>query len=329
MALCLQELFGLVALANEAKKIWILLKALHPEIAYEVEKSGLPHSWDKLVCWAAKVEAVKEKYHYSDLRLVPKFEDALSELIQEFRSMKIYLFDTCHFLPQASGSFRFGLSGFGGSGPCGSGFDTAVNMVETTLVYAAKHARVVNLSSSKNPYTHNKGKAVDKTHLYAQGQLNTFPTNDIYMTLAPDLSPPIGSSPLAPKSRYLHPPPRELPVHISCKDVWERLKSVDADDWETQSLETNAANLNSDSKLDGYNSNSTVYNYHYNYKDFASSQPLRALITINGQVIPAIFDLSASVSIISKALALCLGLVPNVNRLPFSSLDGQAHPPAI
>ncbi|OAD71074.1 hypothetical protein PHYBLDRAFT_171134 [Phycomyces blakesleeanus NRRL 1555(-)] len=48
VALCLQELFGLVSLANEAQKIQILLKAHHPEIAYEVEKSGLPRSWDKL-----------------------------------------------------------------------------------------------------------------------------------------------------------------------------------------------------------------------------------------------------------------------------------------
>ncbi|OAD71989.1 hypothetical protein PHYBLDRAFT_146970 [Phycomyces blakesleeanus NRRL 1555(-)] len=86
------------------------------------------------------------------------------------------------------------------------------------------------------------------------------------------------------------------------------------DDWETQFLETDAANLDSDSELDGYDSDDTVYNYHYNYKDFASSQPLRAPITINGQLIPAIFDLGASVSIISKALALCLGLVPVVNE---------------
>ncbi|KAL0074486.1 hypothetical protein F4703DRAFT_1935692 [Phycomyces blakesleeanus] len=81
--------------------------------------------------------------------------------------------------------------------------NAAVNMVETALVYAAECARVVDPSSSKGPYTHNKGKAVDKTvplhsllntlpllqqHLYAQGQLNTFPTNDTYMTPAPDLS---------------------------------------------------------------------------------------------------------------------------------------------
>ncbi|KAL0082120.1 hypothetical protein F4703DRAFT_1954279 [Phycomyces blakesleeanus] len=108
-------------------------------------------------------------------------------------------------------------------------------MVETTLVYAAERARVVDPSSSKGPYTRNKGKAVDKTHLYAQSQLNTFPTNNIYMTLAPDLSPSVGSSPSAPKSHHLRLPLRELPVHISRKDVWERLKSIDTDlslaDW--------------------------------------------------------------------------------------------------
>ncbi|OAD71996.1 hypothetical protein PHYBLDRAFT_146976 [Phycomyces blakesleeanus NRRL 1555(-)] len=49
VALHLQELFGLVTLSNKAQKIRILLKALRPEIAYEIEKSGLPRSWDKLV----------------------------------------------------------------------------------------------------------------------------------------------------------------------------------------------------------------------------------------------------------------------------------------
>ncbi|KAL0075094.1 hypothetical protein F4703DRAFT_1710265, partial [Phycomyces blakesleeanus] len=100
-----------------------------------------------------------------------------------------------------------------------------------------------------------------------------------------------------------------------------------SDDWDSDTVESDAANLDLDSELDGYDSDDTVYNYNYNYKDFASSQPLRAPITINGQVIPAIFDSGASISVISKALALHLGLVPNGDRLPLSYLDGQVHAP--
>ncbi|KAL0080602.1 hypothetical protein F4703DRAFT_1931605 [Phycomyces blakesleeanus] len=364
VALHLQELFGLVALANEAQKIWILLKALRLEITYEVEKS------------------VPEFGHFSRQGLVSKnsfVEDALSELIQEFKSIKIHLVNTRHYLPQASSSSGFGLFGFGssGAGGSGSGFggscpggfcsggsggfsgsdpqtyhcfwcreeghikpNCTKRLNKDNDLGKGQGRQVVDSSSFKGPYTCNKGKAVDKTvplhtlsntllllqqHLYAQGQLNTFPTNNTYMTSASDLSPPVHSSPLAPKPHHLRPPPRELPVHISHKDVWERLKSVDAslsladwllldkcaskdvkdslrflsgwkqkvvapgvnmvhhqeessdgesfysDDWETQSLETDAANLNSNSKLNGYDSNDTVYNYHYNYKDFASS----------------------------------------------------------
>ncbi|KAG2190967.1 hypothetical protein INT47_007112 [Mucor saturninus] len=141
VALRLQELFGLVALSNESQKVRILLKALREEVAYEVEKMGVPRSWNDLVNMATKVETVEEKYRRSGARSGPEFgnlsvagslaknsfvEDALSELIKEFKTMKIHLVDT-HASgfggPGFAGPSSYGVPGFAGpSGYGGPGF---------------------------------------------------------------------------------------------------------------------------------------------------------------------------------------------------------------
>ncbi|OAD74824.1 hypothetical protein PHYBLDRAFT_61127 [Phycomyces blakesleeanus NRRL 1555(-)] len=273
----LQELFGLVALANEAQKIQILLETLHPEIAYEVEKSGLSRSWDELVhlALAVLVLALAVLVLASVvlvLVVLVILVVLMGSLVLVFVGLVFVVLVLCLVFvvlvlclvwlallvlklivvsmfeqeqrfrkrPRASVSFADAHN----QPKVSVSEDTAVNMVETAPVYAAKHARVVDPSLSKGLYTHviflekkekqsadeKYGKAVNKTvllhtlsntlpplqqHLYAQGQLNTFPTNDTYMTLAPDLSPPVSSFPLAPKPHRLRPSPRELPVHIS------------------------------------------------------------------------------------------------------------------
>ncbi|KAG2190968.1 hypothetical protein INT47_007113 [Mucor saturninus] len=270
-------------------------------------------------------------------------------------------------------------------------------MVESMPVYAAEHVKVGEPSTPRKPYARRKGKAPEtmvpipfaplnpqplptlQQQSHHQGQFNTHPAQPVHGQEDVHMRPVQGGSTQPRRPRQ---PPRHLPVKLHRKDVWEKLKNVDAglsvadwllldrtaskdvkdglrfltgrkkkvpalgvnlvqhqedsseesasfysDDWESQSVVSDEVNFGSDSELDGYDSDDTVYSYKYDYQDFASSQPLRAPITINDQVLPAIFDSGASVSVISKTLAVKLGLVPNGDRLPLSSLDGQAHPP--
>ncbi|KAG2191692.1 hypothetical protein INT47_012311, partial [Mucor saturninus] len=109
---------------------------------------------------------------------------------------------------------------------------------------------------------------------------------------------------------------------------FENSSNEDNESWEEEeaSLGSEEAIASSASEAE-YDSDDTEYSYQYNYQRFARSQPLKAPIMINGQVIEAIFDSGASVSVISKVLAKRLNLMPNGDQLPISSLDGVPHKP--
>lgn len=62
VALSLQELFRLVNVTDEAYHIRCLVQSLKFEIAFELEKNGLPRSWDAVVREARKIELVMSKY---------------------------------------------------------------------------------------------------------------------------------------------------------------------------------------------------------------------------------------------------------------------------
>lgn len=121
VALSLQELFKLVNVTDESFHIRCLVQSLKFEIAYELEKTGLPKTWDAVVREARKIELVMSKYRKpgfasnqvptSDVGHRPwqgkaasvtsskesvvsdDIGSTLSELVQGMRSLKINLVD--------------------------------------------------------------------------------------------------------------------------------------------------------------------------------------------------------------------------------------------
>jgi hypothetical protein len=65
--------------------------------------------------------------------------------------------------------------------------------------------------------------------------------------------------------------------------------------------------------------------YKYSYGGMKTSSPFRAPIVIGDQVVSAIFDTGASVSLISSDLVQVLGLVPNGDRMALSGFDGKTR----
>lgn len=167
-------------------------------------------------------------------------------------------------------------------------------------------------------------------------------------------------------------PPRKLPVHISRRDIWQRLMNLDSglsvaewmaldktayqdvrdglrylhsrrsnrkrtqavnaveiaqdtdDSWsevdsEKEDWSSNESVMASDES--DYLSDDTIYDYPYDLKAMERSVPLRGPVVINGILVRAVFDSGASVSVISKSLAEKLGLLPNGDKLPLSTMD--------
>ncbi|CEG75313.1 hypothetical protein RMATCC62417_10378 [Rhizopus microsporus] len=69
----------------------------------------------------------------------------------------------------------------------------------------------------------------------------------------------------------------------------------------------------------------TDYEYPYDLNIMKRSTPLRAPITIYDHKLEAIFDSGASVSLISRALAKRLRLLPNGDTIPIASVDDKRN----
>ncbi|KAG2190953.1 hypothetical protein INT47_005641 [Mucor saturninus] len=120
-----------------------------------------------------------------------------------------------------------------------------------------------------------------------------------------------------------------LPSHSAAPTTAKKQDYSDTDSWDTDSNHSTtdtASETTSDSDT-GYDSDDTVYSYNYNYQTLARSQPLKAPILINGQLVEAIIDSGASVSVISKSLARRLNLTTNGDQLHITSLDGLSPKP--
>ena len=76
-----------------------------------------------------------------------------------------------------------------------------------------------------------------------------------------------------------------------------------------------------------YDSEDTEYHYPYDLQAMKKSIPLRGPVVINGQVVQAVFDSGASVSVISRSLAQKLRLVPNGDQLAVSTMDEKSDRP--
>ncbi|KAG0162146.1 hypothetical protein DFQ30_003078, partial [Apophysomyces sp. BC1015] len=59
---CLEELYDLVKETNEAHKICHFLKAIHREIAYDIEQKQTPRILEEVVDLARHLETIKAKY---------------------------------------------------------------------------------------------------------------------------------------------------------------------------------------------------------------------------------------------------------------------------
>ncbi|KAL0086828.1 hypothetical protein F4703DRAFT_1978290, partial [Phycomyces blakesleeanus] len=130
--------------------------------------------------------------------------------------------------------------------------------------------------------------------------------------------------------RFIFGRKKKVPVNINLVRVEEETSKSDSESFkgtESSYFKSDEGERGSDTESEGYGSDDTVYDNKYDYKKISTSQPLQAPILINGHLILAIFDSGASVSVISKTLADKLQLLPNGNRLPLSSLDGEAHEP--
>lgn len=92
-------------------------------------------------------------------------------------------------------------------------------------------------------------------------------------------------------------------------------------------VEGNPSDENSEEGEDGYWSDDTVYDYPYNFQRMRTSCPLRGPIIINGQVVSAVFDSGASVSIISKSLVKKLKLQTIGDKIPVSTMDDDSNRP--
>ena len=76
---------------------------------------------------------------------------------------------------------------------------------------------------------------------------------------------------------------------------------------------------------DDYDSDDTEDNYPYDLQNMKKSIPLRRPVVINGQVVQAIFDSGASVSVISQSLVDKLHLVSSGDKLAVSTMDENSN----
>lgn len=72
----------------------------------------------------------------------------------------------------------------------------------------------------------------------------------------------------------------------------------------------------------------SVYGYPYDLQRMKSSSPMRALISINGKSLEAVFDTGASVSILGSGICAALGLVPNGDNLHLVGFNSESLPSA-
>ncbi|KAG2216448.1 hypothetical protein INT45_000061 [Circinella minor] len=83
--------------------------------------------------------------------------------------------------------------------------------------------------------------------------------------------------------------------------------------------------LSNSEENDDYDSDDTEYNYPYDLQNMKKSIPLRGPVVINGQVVQAIFDSGASVSVISQSLVDKLHLVSSGDKLAVSTMDENSN----
>ena len=91
----------------------------------------------------------------------------------------------------------------------------------------------------------------------------------------------------------------------------------DYTDWDSTWSEASTREEESfgEGQEEAYDSEDTEYHYPYDLQEMKRSIPLRGPVVINGQVVQAVFDSGASVSVISKSLAQRLRLVSNGDQL--------------
>jgi hypothetical protein len=65
----------------------------------------------------------------------------------------------------------------------------------------------------------------------------------------------------------------------------------------------------------------SVYRYPYSLERMKNSSPLKAMISIQGRPVEAVFDSGAAVSVIGEGLSNELGLIPNGDVLPLVGID--------
>lgn len=109
--------------------------------------------------------------------------------------------------------------------------------------------------------------------------------------------------------------------------------TVDADSWgesegdsEDNSLYSDGSEYSYDDSADGYTDDEgeSVYRYPYSLENMKRGSPLRGMVSINGFELECVFDSGASVSVISKALADKVGLVPNGDTIELTGFDNRA-----
>jgi hypothetical protein len=121
----------------------------------------------------------------------------------------------------------------------------------------------------------------------------------------------------------------------------QKVNKVDINKEETENEESNSdssinSNLETDSgvtSIDSTHNNEeedywsddsdirSVYRYPYSLERMKNSSPLKAMISIQGRPVEAVFDSGAAVSVIGGGLADELGLTPNGDILPLVGID--------
>jgi hypothetical protein len=107
------------------------------------------------------------------------------------------------------------------------------------------------------------------------------------------------------------------------EDSDEELSDSSNSDVDT-SMTSNATSSEEDYWTDDDNSDMrSVYRYPYSLERMKNSSPLKAMISIQGKPVEAVFDSGAAVSVIGGGLANELGLVPNGDVLPLVGIQSD------
>ncbi|KAG2216450.1 hypothetical protein INT45_000063 [Circinella minor] len=116
-----------------------------------------------------------------------------------------------------------------------------------------------------------------------------------------------------------------LKVDSELKEENSNDGSDDGTDWDSTWSEGSvySSDRTSDEE-DNYNLDDTEYNYPYDLQNMKKSIPLHGPIIINGQVVQAIFDSGASVSVLSQSLVNKLNLVLSGDTLAVSTMDEKS-----